>query len=685
MINQLIKSKRATFTPGSPYVPANAGQPYLPARTVYTTEQICMNVPTYHLPPGTTLKFVPFAGGNQEAGMYNTNWAYAVVEVATGRVLWNVGYKVTYTYQCQTVKNVAAYVPAQPYIPPSAAVDAVAPRTDIDFNLGWNSGARSIVAIEGDCRIKFKAFASSIGVVAGLSGSNPDAGYTSIQYGWYMSNGVARIIENGVTKKYVGVFLHSDNFTVERIFGEVRYLHNDVPVYTSLTPSAGVLFMDVSMYAGDDSIYDPTFLMCGSSTVSLEPLASAGQGVAYAAGSGAYASLEALTSVGGISATMVGQGANVTLRPMTASARGRGQLHQGVSATRMRPMTVRSYPASRSSGQLRPLVSQGSNKVYGASRSSLEALTTFATAGMLTPSYAISHSAMLYVTGGATGLTGEIGGSNAATVPLDSLSSGDDSLLTLKSYGESVVSMAPMANYASAYEGNTDATMWTMFGGFATVAPYAELLVVMNERMEVATVLAVSVLADAALPTELQVTDTYEIQALLNAAMRTTVLAGFGVPVFDQASQVWALNTATQASSMYEGYDFNSFGLLGGHYYGCKGDGLYRLEGADDAGTPIRASINFGLKDFGKSELKGITNAYIGVASDGAMVLKVSANGDDYFYSARANDTHRKTQRFDVGKGLRANYFELELLNTDGCDFDLSSIEFAAVTLSRRI
>ena len=682
MINQLIKSKRATFTPGSPYVPAYAGQPYLPARTVNEYQQVCGYEMATVTPPGTHMGFVQTTNPN-EAPTYGSNMTYTLLDNVTNKPVSGM-VKTEWTYVCKP-KLVAVNYPPQDYIPPRPAVDATAPRTDIDFNLGWNSGARSIDSFEGDCRIKFKAFSSSVGVVAGLSGSNPDAGYASIQYAWYMSNGVARIIEGGITKKYVGAFLYSDNFTVERIRGGVRYLHNDVPVYTSLTPSTGVLFMDVSMYAGDDSIYDPTFLMCGSSETSLEPLASAGQGTAYAMGSGAYASMEALTSVGGISATMVGQGAHALLRPMTASARGRQTLHRAVSLVSMRPMTVRSYPAARSNAQMLPVIGLGSNKRYGGASVALEPITTFANAGMLTPSYAISHAAMLYVTGGATGLTGTIGGSDGVMATLDGLASGDDSLETLKSYGQSVVTMAPMLTYASAYEGNNNATLWTLFGGFATVAPYAELLVVMNERMEVATVLAVSVLADAALPTELQVTDTYEIQALLNAAMRTTVLAGFGVPVFDQASQVWALNTTTQASSMYEGYDFNSFGLLGGHYYGCKGDGLYRLEGADDAGTPIRASINFGLKDFGKSELKGITNAYIGVASDGAMVLKVSANGDDYFYSARANDTHRKTQRFDVGKGLRANYFELELLNTDGCDFDLSSIEFAAVTLSRRI
>ena len=42
-------------------------------------------------------------------------------------------------------------------------------------------------------------------------------------------------------------------------------------------------------------------------------------------------------------------------------------------------------------------------------------------------------------------------------------------------------------------------------------------------------------------------------------------------------------------------------------------------------------------------------------------------------------------QRIDTGKGLRANWLEFELYNADGEDFELASVEFAAVPLSRRI
>ena len=78
-------------------------------------------------------------------------------------------------------------------------------------------------------------------------------------------------------------------------------------------------------------------------------------------------------------------------------------------------------------------------------------------------------------------------------------------------------------------------------------------------------------------------------------------------------------------------------------------------------------------------------NIYVGVASTGDMVVKVNADGVEHLYSTRRSDNFTKVQRIDSGKGLRANYFGLEFYNTDGCDFELDSIEFAPVIYSRRI
>lgn len=157
------------------------------------------------------------------------------------------------------------------------------------------------------------------------------------------------------------------------------------------------------------------------------------------------------------------------------------------------------------------------------------------------------------------------------------------------------------------------------------------------------------------------------------------------MPFPSKDSTTWVLNAESSSSTRYDAYDFNSFAEIDGVYYGCRDDGVYALDGDDDAGSPIQAMLSFGKRDFGTSALKRITNAYVGVSSTGKLVLKIIAEGDEYHYVARDSGEHLQVQRFDTGKGLRVNYLEFELYNQCGDDFDLSSIEFAVVPTARRI
>lgn len=212
-----------------------------------------------------------------------------------------------------------------------------------------------------------------------------------------------------------------------------------------------------------------------------------------------------------------------------------------------------------------------------------------------------------------------------------------------------------------------------------------ELAVTMNTSMTVATVYAVQVLQDAALHTDVTATTVFDVTALLEALMKTSVTIGSDVPVFDGASQCWVLNAETGASTRYENYGFNSFCYHDGRYYGCKPDGVYLLEGDDDAGAPIQAMIDLGRHNFGTSALKSVPAAYVGVSSTGAMVLKVIVEGLEYHYTARSSGEQLQQQRIDLGRGLRANYFTFQLFNSDGADFDLDTIEFMPLAHTRRI
>ncbi len=146
----------------------------------------------------------------------------------------------------------------------------------------------------------------------------------------------------------------------------------------------------------------------------------------------------------------------------------------------------------------------------------------------------------------------------------------------------------------------------------------------------------------------------------------------------------WVVNTESSASTRYDTYGFNSFARIGGKHYGARQDGVYLLEGTSDAGEPITSGVSFGKQDFGTQALKHMDAVYAGVSSTGTLFLKVGDGKNSYTYKARRKDDHMRTQRFDIGRGLRANYFDLQL-TSDADAFELDSVTFHVLPSSRRI
>ena len=148
----------------------------------------------------------------------------------------------------------------------------------------------------------------------------------------------------------------------------------------------------------------------------------------------------------------------------------------------------------------------------------------------------------------------------------------------------------------------------------------------------------------------------------------------------------WAVNATNLAATTYSNFAFTSIS----EGYGTLADGLYALAGADDAGAEILAKVSFGKVDFGSEALKLMPAAYAGFASESPLSLTVGyvdETGDfvEYDYPTRAQCQSLAVQRFDTGKGLRANWFELAVSNTDGADFQMAFISFEPSASQRRI
>jgi len=162
------------------------------------------------------------------------------------------------------------------------------------------------------------------------------------------------------------------------------------------------------------------------------------------------------------------------------------------------------------------------------------------------------------------------------------------------------------------------------------------------------------------------------------------------VIIDDRIYWAYVLNTESKAASNYINFPYNSFALIDGKYYGARDNGIYLLEGADDAGTQIDAHIRSGLLDFDSTYLKRLKYAYIGYTTDGQVLLKIIDTADGvkterhYELVQQTADTYREARR-KLGGGVKSRYWGFELANIDGADFDLESIQFMPIMLTRRV
>lgn len=162
---------------------------------------------------------------------------------------------------------------------------------------------------------------------------------------------------------------------------------------------------------------------------------------------------------------------------------------------------------------------------------------------------------------------------------------------------------------------------------------------------------------------------------------------GGSITVLTGLNEVFCMSKAG-VTTRYESYEFNSYMRLNGKSYGANSQGLFLLEGADDAGQPINASFGFGQQDFGSPQLKTASYCYLGAAA-GAMSVNIEAllNGNlvAYDYPARGHGQSMREVRFDLGRGLRSAYLTPTFSNVDGAPFEVDAVRFVIHESARRI
>lgn len=166
------------------------------------------------------------------------------------------------------------------------------------------------------------------------------------------------------------------------------------------------------------------------------------------------------------------------------------------------------------------------------------------------------------------------------------------------------------------------------------------------------------------------------------------VSAAVAIRLGDEVYEAWLVNTETSGASRYDNFPFNSMAAHRGRYYGAAEDGIYLLEGGDDAGIPINASVKTGLRHFGSQQAKRMGDVFLGVTTAGDLVLKVQADENgvrtETWYSVQARGD-AANHRVKLGQGAKSPYWSFELVNVDGADFQLDNLQLHPLILTRKV
>ena len=240
MTNSLIKNTTIEVVVGLEVVPAQPYIPPSPPRTVYETRYVC-----------------GFLHPN-EAGHY----VYVTTEGGGVTAIWvpdggTPGLVSTWGCWNQLVPVTYPGDPGQPYVPSHTALGEI-PTTG--YNLGWNAGGRSITMFTADGFVQFQARASAVGIIAGINVyDGVDAHYsgTTTDYAFYLTHGVARIMENGVIGAYAGTYTDATVFKIDRTGTTITYYMNGVSKGTTAGALTAPGWLEASLYSGDDEVFNP--------------------------------------------------------------------------------------------------------------------------------------------------------------------------------------------------------------------------------------------------------------------------------------------------------------------------------------------------------------------------------------------------------------------------------------------
>ena len=558
---------------------------------------------------------------------------------------------------------------------------------ELSANLGWNAGAHSVATIPANWhgRVSFDVpdvqGARPAGVAVGLAPaaalpSGGRSGYRHLAHGLVFTELSLRVVVDGeprlelpyATVRAARAGAGTDQVHALLYEGMIKWIVNNMQVAMLPFELSGQVALDATLFKVYDSVDNPRFvagdwsgefpgLENGSVNGALGRLQMVGE---VAHDTGLVGSLPAL-------AARLSQNPYADVEALLPGLQMASSYTDGIIAA-MPSLVMRAYDSG----------------TYGDIEASLGRLSM--SAGMEEMDASVTYS-VLMASLPRMDMTAHILPEMTGEMTLPALIMRASELAT---YGELTGSLGGLRTAIYVSELTPLEFALEAVGCHVPLLPIAYVSLAFVERVDgsstavLATITGVDATEQVGVEDQLTALQTF----LADAMEQVGVLERARLVAFDaqgeQGGEAWVVNAATNASTRYDRYGFNSFAVVGGRHFGARADGIYLLEGTSDAGRPIKSGIALGQHDFGSQALKNINAVYVGVSSTGALFLKVGDGRTHYTYRARRNDPHMKVQRFDVGRGLRTNYFTFEL-TSEADAFELDSVTFHVLASQRRI
>jgi len=149
--------------------------------------------------------------------------------------------------------------------------------TKIQSKGNWNGGAASLNSVKDNGYFEFIATETNRKRAVGLSGSNINSNFTTIDYAFYLeANGNLKICESGNNRGNYGSYFTGDTLRISVENGSIRYFRNRELLRIASTAPSLPLFVDVSIRDIDGTISDAVIVnnSDGSFTASADIVGS---------------------------------------------------------------------------------------------------------------------------------------------------------------------------------------------------------------------------------------------------------------------------------------------------------------------------------------------------------------------------------------------------------------------------